>query len=291
MVGVVLRRKLPERAAVLTLAAALQESKLRNIPSGQGDRDSVGILQQRPSQGWGTAAQISDVHYATGKFLDAVVKLPNWQSDSLATVMQSVQFSADGTAYAQHEQEAQQIADVLTGTNPAGVSCSFGKPSQVASGQRGGQRAGHRPAGRQADHRRHDCHRARGRLGHRCLVRLQRRPARHRLGALLRPALDPGQGLARGRQRRRRPQSPRLWPADLPFADSARESSRCAHVISRSLELGDQCSAACGGSAAMKAGSASVLPTLDAPPGEPSSSKKSTLAWVYSRHLSGRSSS
>jgi hypothetical protein len=133
VVGVVLRRKLPERAAVLTLGAALQESKLRNLPAGSGDRDSVGILQQRPSQGWGTAAQISNVQYATGKFLDAVVKVPNWQSDSLATVIQAVQFSADGTAYARHEAQAQQIADALTGTKPMGVSCSFGKPTAVAT--------------------------------------------------------------------------------------------------------------------------------------------------------------
>ncbi|MEO6701952.1 MAG: hypothetical protein ABI140_04635 [Jatrophihabitantaceae bacterium] len=133
VVGVTLQRKLPERAAVLTLAAALQESKLRNIPAGQGDRDSVGILQQRPSQGWGTAAEIADVQYATGKFLDAVQKVPNWDGDTLSTVIQAVQFSADGTAYAQHEQEAQEIADALTGTSPAAVSCSFGKPGKVAS--------------------------------------------------------------------------------------------------------------------------------------------------------------
>jgi hypothetical protein len=74
------------------------------------------------------------VHYATGKFLDAVVKVPNWQNDSLATVVQSVQFSADGTAYAKHEQQAQQIADVLVGNNPAGVTCTFSKPTVVASG-------------------------------------------------------------------------------------------------------------------------------------------------------------
>jgi hypothetical protein len=133
VVGVVLRRKLAERAAVLTLGAALQESKLRNIPSGDGDRDSVGILQQRPSQGWGTAAQIADVQYATGKFLDAVVKVPNWQSDSLATVVQTVQFSADGSAYARHEAQAQEIADALMGTTPASVSCNFGKPGTVAT--------------------------------------------------------------------------------------------------------------------------------------------------------------
>lgn len=133
VVGVVLQRKLPERAAVLTLGAALQESKLRNIPAGQGDRDSVGILQQRPSQGWGSATQIADIHYATGKFLDAVVKVPHWQSDSLATVVQKVQFSADGSAYAQHEAEAQEIADALTGATAAAVSCDFGKPSKVAT--------------------------------------------------------------------------------------------------------------------------------------------------------------
>lgn len=134
VVGVVLQRKLPERAAVLTIGAALQESKLRNIPAGQGDRDSVGILQQRPSQGWGTAAEIADVQYATGKFLDAVVKVPNWENDSLAEVVQSVQVSADGSAYAKHEAEAQEISDALMGTTPASVSCTFPKPDNVATG-------------------------------------------------------------------------------------------------------------------------------------------------------------
>ena len=127
VVGVVLKRGLPERAAVLTIGAALQESKLQNLPGG--DRDSVGILQQRPSQGWGTAAQISDIHYATGKFLDAVVKVPNWQTDSLASVVQKVQISADGAAYAKHEADAQAISDALMGKTAAGVSCHFGKPT------------------------------------------------------------------------------------------------------------------------------------------------------------------
>jgi hypothetical protein len=132
IVGVVLKRDLPERAAVLTIGAALQESKLRNIPPGQGDRDSVGILQQRPSQGWGTAEEISDVRYATGKFLDAVVRVPNWQDDSLATVVQTVQFSADGSAYARHEDQAQAISDALFGDVAAGVSCRLDKPDRSA---------------------------------------------------------------------------------------------------------------------------------------------------------------
>jgi hypothetical protein len=133
MVSVVITRQLPERAAVLVLGAALQESKLDNLKDGQGDRDSVGVLQQRPSQGWGTAAQLSDVRYATGKFLDALVKVDGWQTESLATVVQKVQISADGSAYAKHEPEAQQLADSLTGVQPAGVRCEFDKPTAIAA--------------------------------------------------------------------------------------------------------------------------------------------------------------
>jgi len=133
MVSVVIKRGLPERAAVLTIGAALQESKLRNIPAGEGDRDSVGVLQQRPSQGWGTEAELSNVSTATTKFLDALIKLPNWQSDSLAEAVQSVQISADGQAYAKHEAQATSIAKALMGSAPAGVNCAFDKPTRVAA--------------------------------------------------------------------------------------------------------------------------------------------------------------
>lgn len=133
MVGVVTGRGLPERAAVLALAAGLQESKLRNLPPNAGDRDSVGVLQQRPSQGWGTEKQLNDLHFATSAFLDALVKVPRWQSRPLAEAVQAVQISADGGAYAPHEPEAQALADALTGRNPAGITCSFSKPTQVAA--------------------------------------------------------------------------------------------------------------------------------------------------------------
>jgi hypothetical protein len=133
MVGVVLSRQLPARAAVLVLAAGLQESKLRNIPSGAGDRDSVGVLQQRPSQGWGTIDQLSDVHFATGAFLNALIKLPSWQTMNLADAIQQVQISADGSAYAKHELEAQALSDAFTGAKPASLSCTFPKPTQVAT--------------------------------------------------------------------------------------------------------------------------------------------------------------
>lgn len=129
MVGVVITRGLPERAAVLVLAAGLQESKLRNIPDGQGDRDSIGVLQQRPSQGWGKPAQLADVRYATGAFLDKLVKVRAWQTRPLATVVQAVQISADGSAYAPHEPEATAIADALSGHTPRALTCSFAKPA------------------------------------------------------------------------------------------------------------------------------------------------------------------
>ncbi len=135
MVGVVITRNLPERAAVLVLAAGLQESKLSNLASGDGDRDSVGVLQQRPSQGWGTIEQLSDLHYATGAFLDALVKQSDWQTKTLADAIQTVQISSDGSLYAKHEPEAQALADALSGANPAGISCSFPKPTAVATPQ------------------------------------------------------------------------------------------------------------------------------------------------------------
>ncbi len=145
MVGAVTKYRvaLSERATVLVLAAALQESKLTNIPPGSGDRDSVGVLQQRPSQGWGKVKgapdtiadrtrRLRDVGEATREFLDALVKVDGWQKLPLAQAVQAVQISADGAAYAQHEPEAQALADALSGVRPAGITCDFGTPAQVA---------------------------------------------------------------------------------------------------------------------------------------------------------------
>jgi hypothetical protein len=132
MVGVVTTRGLPERAAILVLMAGLQESKLRNLALGDGDRDSVGVLQQRPSQGWGTEAQLNDLHFATGAFLDALVKHSDWQTAPLADAIQEVQISADGSAYAKHEGEARALADALQGRTPAGITCTFDPPTLVA---------------------------------------------------------------------------------------------------------------------------------------------------------------
>lgn len=135
MVGVVLKRDLPERASVLVLAAGLQESRLANLPPGGGDRDSVGVLQQRPSQGWGSTHQLQDLHYATGKFLDALLKIDGWEAMPLAQAVQKVQISVDGSFYARHEPEAQALANALAGKTPGGITCTFPKPTQVASAQ------------------------------------------------------------------------------------------------------------------------------------------------------------
>ena len=49
--GVAHQRSMPPHAVMVAYAAALQESKLHNL--SYGDRDSVGVFQQRPSEGWG----------------------------------------------------------------------------------------------------------------------------------------------------------------------------------------------------------------------------------------------
>ncbi|HLY33090.1 MAG TPA: hypothetical protein VKQ07_01030, partial [Jatrophihabitantaceae bacterium] len=126
---------LPDRAAVLALAAGLQESKLVNLPPGAGDRDSVGVLQQRPSQGWGGGdpAVLEDVYLSTREFLDHLVTVPNWRALPLADAVQRVQISADGSAYAQHETEATALASALLGRTAEGITCMFAKPTQVAA--------------------------------------------------------------------------------------------------------------------------------------------------------------
>jgi hypothetical protein len=128
------RPALPERASVLALMAGLQESKLTNIPPDEGDRDSVGVLQQRPSQGWGhhKATVLTDVTEATREFLAALVKVPHWRTMAPADAIQAVQISADGSAYAKHEDEARALSNALLGHSPGSFTCSFDKPTKVA---------------------------------------------------------------------------------------------------------------------------------------------------------------
>ena len=73
-------RGLPARAVSIALATAYQESKIRNLT--HGDRDSLGLFQQRPSQGWGTEEQVRDPYYATNAFYDALAKIPDYKDDA-----------------------------------------------------------------------------------------------------------------------------------------------------------------------------------------------------------------
>jgi len=114
-------RQLPARAATIALATAYQESKLRNLEGG--DRDSVGLFQQRPSMGWGTVAQLRDPAYAANAFYDALVRVPGYTSLPVTEAAQAVQRSGFPDAYADHEADARVLASALTGNSPGAFSC------------------------------------------------------------------------------------------------------------------------------------------------------------------------
>lgn len=120
------KRGLPARAGTIAIATAIQESKLRNL--SYGDRDSVGLFQQRPSQGWGTEAQLQDPVYATNAFYDALVKVDGWQEMVITEIAQEVQRSGYPEAYADHEQEGRTIASALSGHSPVGLVCRLDGP-------------------------------------------------------------------------------------------------------------------------------------------------------------------
>jgi hypothetical protein len=119
--AIALKRGLPARAATIANATAIQESRLRNIKFG--DRDSIGLFQQRPSQGWGTVEQILDPVYASNAFYDALIKVKGYQTMEITKVAQEVQRSGAPEAYADHEQEGRVLASTLAGHSPGGVGC------------------------------------------------------------------------------------------------------------------------------------------------------------------------
>ncbi|MFE5299547.1 hypothetical protein [Streptomyces sp. NPDC056632] len=127
-------RGLPERAVTIALATALQESGLRNIQ--HGDRDSLGLFQQRPSQGWGTPEQILDPVYSSGRFYQGLEKVPGYSRLPLTVAAQKVQRSGFPQAYAKHEPDATLLSAALTGRAPASLSCTAdvkeGRPGDPA---------------------------------------------------------------------------------------------------------------------------------------------------------------
>ncbi|MFF8030171.1 MULTISPECIES: heavy metal transporter [unclassified Streptomyces] len=119
-------RDLPERAVTIALATALQESALRNID--YGDRDSLGLFQQRPSQGWGTPKEIMDPAYASEKFYEHLEEVPGYTRLPLTVAAQKVQRSGFPQAYAKHEPDAALLAAALTGRSAATLTCE-GRPA------------------------------------------------------------------------------------------------------------------------------------------------------------------
>ena len=135
MAAISQRRGLPPRATTIAIATAFQESKIHNLD--YGDRDSIGLFQQRPSQGWGTRDQILNPRYAIGKFYDSLVKVRGYASMSITEAAQRVQRSAYPGAYAQHEDYARALASSLRGYSPAAFHCRInetagGRPDAVA---------------------------------------------------------------------------------------------------------------------------------------------------------------
>ena len=128
--AIAVRRGMPAHAATIALAAALQESKLYNLRGG--DRDSLGLFQQRPSQGWGTPAQILDPVHATNAFYDALDKVDRYDTLPVTVAAQRVQRSGYPSAYAVHEADARALASALTGYSPAAFRCHLRQPLETS---------------------------------------------------------------------------------------------------------------------------------------------------------------
>lgn len=106
------QRRVPNQALVIAIATALQESRLRNLRGG--DRDSIGLFQQRPSQGWGSPRQLSEPAYQTQKFYDKLLAIDGWQQLRITEAAQAVQVSAYPRAYAKHVPAATRLVDTLS---------------------------------------------------------------------------------------------------------------------------------------------------------------------------------
>jgi cell wall-associated NlpC family hydrolase len=131
IIGIARDMGAPPRAWLIALATAMQESTLRNI--NYGDRDSLGLFQQRPSKGWGSPAEVTDPVYSTTIFIERLLEVPGWDTMPVTAAAQTVQRSAFPDAYAKWEglaaQLVQQLADVA---DPAGCGRTAVLPDGVA---------------------------------------------------------------------------------------------------------------------------------------------------------------
>src|SRR5450755_4055753 len=115
-------------AVSLAYATAMQESKMHNL--SYGDLDSVGVFQQRPSEGWGTTSQLENPVYATTKFFGALTRVRGYLDMPVDQAAQAVQRSADGTAYSQYDLMATSMTSAFTGQRARAVWCWPGPGKQ-----------------------------------------------------------------------------------------------------------------------------------------------------------------
>jgi hypothetical protein len=125
-----LRDGMGERAVAVAIATAFQESKLANID--YGDRDSLGLFQQRPSVGWGTEEEILDPVYASFKFYEKLRRTEGWEDMAIGDAAQAVQISAYPDLYEQWEDEGLIVAAAFAGGEETGVSCIGGTAGEDA---------------------------------------------------------------------------------------------------------------------------------------------------------------
>lgn len=128
------QRRLPPRAWQIAIQAGMTESRLHNLP--YGDRDSLGIFQMRPSQGWGSAAQVTDPIYEINKFYDKMLMVPGWETQRPGDSAQDIERSAFPARYHQWEPLAVNVIGAVGGnvTEFVKASCSapLPAPSEVA---------------------------------------------------------------------------------------------------------------------------------------------------------------
>jgi len=152
IIGVGNTKRVPPWGWVIAVATVIQESGLRNLPGG--DRDSIGLFQQRPSQGWGTAKQLADPAYQAGKFFHKLLTIDGWQQMPLTDAADAVQRSAYPDAYAKHEADAVVLVSAVVSrfgrVIPGGVEqcvSSLGwalpAPGPIVSGWRTADRPTH----------------------------------------------------------------------------------------------------------------------------------------------------
>jgi murein DD-endopeptidase MepM/ murein hydrolase activator NlpD len=140
--------QVPPRGWVIAVATALQESGLRNLShlGADNDHDSLGLFQQRPSQGWGAPEQITDPVHASTVFYERLLQVDNWQQLPLTQAAQQVQRSAFPNAYARHEPRAAEIVAALSGVQCGHISAAgwtLPVGAQIVSGFRTAARPTH----------------------------------------------------------------------------------------------------------------------------------------------------